>query len=116
PCRCSKRGWGAPLQVVARSGVSDPYCRAAGNRGKRGRDIAWEFARGSGNIGGNHMSVMASPSGQQIDIAASVRAAYQFASDNARLAVNLALVPFAIVVGAEFLAWLVGGGGWFGMI
>ena len=61
------------------------------------------------------MSVMASPSGQQIDIAASVRAAYQFASDNARLAANLALVPFAIVVGAEFLAWLVGGGGWFGM-
>jgi predicted methyltransferase len=61
------------------------------------------------------MSVMASASGQQIDIAASVRAAYQFARDNARLAVNLALVPFAIVVGAEFLAWLVGGGGWFGM-
>ena len=50
------------------------------------------------------MSVMASASGQQIDIAASVRAAYQFARDNARLAVNLALVPFAIVVGAEFLA------------
>src|SRR5438046_4598504 len=62
------------------------------------------------------MSVMASASGQQIDIAASVRAAYQFARDNARLAVNLALVPFAIVVGAEFLAWLVGGGGWFGMM
>jgi hypothetical protein len=62
------------------------------------------------------MSIMASASGQQIDIAASVRAAYQFARDNARLAVNLALVPFAIVVGAELLAWLVGGGGWFGMI
>src|SRR5437588_7771033 len=61
------------------------------------------------------MSVMASASGQQIDIPASVRAAYQFASDNARLAANLALVPFAIVVGAEFLAWLVGGGGLFGM-
>src|SRR5438477_621744 len=51
------------------------------------------------------MSVMASASGQQIDIAASVRAAYQFARDNARLAVNLALVPFATVVGGEFLAW-----------
>ena len=62
------------------------------------------------------MSVMASPSGQQIDIAASVCAAYQVAIDNARLAVNLALVPFAIVVGAEFLAWLVGGGGWFSMV
>ena len=61
------------------------------------------------------MSVMAS-SGQQIDIAASVRGAYQVAIENARLAVNLALVPFAIVVGAEFLAWLVGGGGWFSMV
>src|SRR5205823_13369608 len=38
---------------------------------------AGEFARGIGQKGGNHMSVMASPSGQQIDIAASVRAAYQ---------------------------------------
>ncbi|OLE19584.1 MAG: hypothetical protein AUG50_03370 [Betaproteobacteria bacterium 13_1_20CM_3_63_8] len=77
---------------------------------------AGEFARGIGQYWGHHTSVMASASGQQIDIAASVRAAYQFARDNARLAVNLALVPFAIVVGAEFLAWLVGGGGWFGMI
>ena len=67
-------------------------------------------------MGANRMSVMASPSGQQIDIAASVRAAYQFVIDNARRAFDLALVPFAIIVGAEFLAWLVGGGGWFGMI
>jgi len=62
------------------------------------------------------MSVMASPSGQQIDIAASVRAAYQFVIDNARRGFDLALVPFAIVVGAEFIAWLIGGGGWFGVI
>src|SRR5256885_6535103 len=39
PCRCSKRDWGARLQVVARSGVSDAYCRAAENRGKRGRGV-----------------------------------------------------------------------------
>ena len=62
------------------------------------------------------MSVMASPSGQQIDIAASVRAAYRVVLDNARLAVDLALVPYAILVGAEFLAWLIGGGGWFGIV
>src|SRR5205085_6124849 len=104
-------GWLGRLQVVARSGPSDPYCRAVENRGKRGRGVR----PGIGQNGGNQMSVMASPSGQQIDIAASVRAAYQFAGDNARLAVNLALVPFAILVGAEFLAWLIGGGGWFGM-
>ena len=62
------------------------------------------------------MSVMASPSEQKIDIAASVRAAYTFVMDNGRLAVDLAWLPFAILVGAEFVAWLVGGGGWFGMI
>jgi len=62
------------------------------------------------------MSVMASPSGQQIDIAASVRAAYQLVLDNARLAIALAIVPYAIVVAAEFIAWLIGGGGWFSMM
>ena len=62
------------------------------------------------------MSVTASPPEQKIDIAASVRAAYTIVIDNARLAINLALVPFAILVGAEFLAWLVGGGGWFGVM
>ena len=62
------------------------------------------------------MSVMASPSEQKIDIAASVRAAYTIVMDNARLAVDLAWLPFAILVGAEIVAWLVGGGGWFGMI
>jgi hypothetical protein len=62
------------------------------------------------------MSYAASPSGQQIDIAASVRAAYATVMDNARLAVDLAWLPFAIIVGAELLAWLVGGGGGFGKI
>jgi hypothetical protein len=62
------------------------------------------------------MSVMASPSEQKIDIAASVRAAYTAVMDNARLAVDLAWLPFAILVGVEIVAWLAGGGGWFGMI
>ena len=62
------------------------------------------------------MSVMASPSEQKIDIAASVRAAYTVVMDNARLAVDLAWLPFAILVAAEIVAWIVGGGGWFGMI
>ena len=62
------------------------------------------------------MSVMASPSEQKIDIAASVRAAYMVVMDNARLAVDLAWLPFAILIGAEIIAWVVGGGGWFGMM
>jgi hypothetical protein len=62
------------------------------------------------------MTYATTPSRQQIDIAASVRAAYMTVADNARLAVDLAWLPFAIVVVAEFLAWLVAGGGWFAMI
>lgn len=62
------------------------------------------------------MSYAATPSGQQIDIAASLRAAYATVMDNGRLAVDLAWLPFAILIGAEFLAWLVGGGGLFGMM
>src|SRR6266550_6549127 len=62
------------------------------------------------------MSVMVAPSEQKIDIAASVRAAYTIVMDNARLAADLAWLPFAILVGAEIVAWIVGGGGWFGMM
>jgi len=62
------------------------------------------------------MSVMASPSQQKIDIAASVRAAYTTVMENARLAVDLAWLPFAILVVAEIIAWVIGGGGWIGMI
>src|SRR5258708_3920572 len=65
---------------------------------------------------GDSMSYAALPSQQKIDIAASVRAAYTMVIDNARLAVDLAWLPFAILIGAEIVAWLVGGGGWFGMI
>jgi hypothetical protein len=62
------------------------------------------------------MSYAASPSEQKIDIAASVRAAYTVVMDNTQLAINLALLPFAILVAAEIVAWILGGGGWFGMI
>ena len=62
------------------------------------------------------MSYAASPSAQKIDVPESLRAAYTTVLDNAQLAINLALVPFAILAGLEIVAWLVGGGGWFGMI
>ena len=62
------------------------------------------------------MSYAASPTQQTIDIAASVRAAYTTVVENSRLAIDLAMVPFAILVGAEIVAWIVGGGGWFAMI
>ena len=55
------------------------------------------------------MSVAAAPSGQKIDIAASVRAAYTVVIDNARLAVALAWLPFAILVVIEIGAWLLSG-------
>src|SRR5947208_12290551 len=56
------------------------------------------------------MSVAASPSGQKIDIPVSVRAAYTVVIGNARLAVALARLPFALLVGTEIIAWLLSGG------
>jgi len=49
------------------------------------------------------MSYAALPSQQKIDIAASVRAAYTMVIDNARLAVDLAWLPFAILIGAAIV-------------
>ncbi len=60
------------------------------------------------------MSFGAMPEGERIDIGASVRAAYAVVLDNSRLAVELAWLPFAILVAAEVVALLLGGGGWFG--
>jgi hypothetical protein len=61
------------------------------------------------------MSVVASPSdGLKIDIGASVRAAYSIVIENARLAVDLAWLPFAILVAAELVALVLGGGGFIG--
>jgi hypothetical protein len=59
------------------------------------------------------MSVAASPSGQKIDVATSVRAAYTVVIDNARLAVALAWLPFMILAGAQIVAWLLGNDRWF---
>jgi hypothetical protein len=61
------------------------------------------------------MTYAATPSQQKIDIGASVRAAYTIVMENARLAVDLAWLPFAILVVAEIVAWVIGGG-WIGMI
>ena len=62
------------------------------------------------------MSVAASPSdGLKIDIGASVRAAYSVVIENARLAVDLAWLPFAILVAAELVALMLGGGGFIGL-
>jgi len=61
------------------------------------------------------MSYAASPSEERkIDIGASVRVAYSVVMENTRLAVELAWLPFAIVVIGEILALLLGGGGFFG--
>lgn len=61
------------------------------------------------------MSVVASPSdGLKIDVGASVRAAYSIVVENRRLAVDLAWLPFAILVAAELVALVLGGGGFIG--
>src|SRR5438067_12198444 len=59
------------------------------------------------------MSVAAPSYDRKIDVGASVRAAYTVVFENARLAVELAWLPFAILVGADVLALLLGGGGFF---
>jgi len=62
------------------------------------------------------MSFAAPAGGGGIDIANSVRDAYTVVIENARVALDLAWLPFAILVGAEIVALLLGGGGWFGHI
>jgi hypothetical protein len=60
------------------------------------------------------MSYAAPSYDRKIDIGASVRAAYGVVIENARLAVELAWLPFAILVVAEVIALVLGGGGLFG--
>jgi hypothetical protein len=60
------------------------------------------------------MSYAAPSYDSKIDIGASVRAAYATVFDNARLAVELAWLPLAILLGIEILAFLLGGGGLLG--
>jgi hypothetical protein len=62
------------------------------------------------------MNVSASPAGYRLDIGAAVAGAYRMVADNARLAGDLAWLPFAIVVIAEIAAGVLGGGGIFGRI
>src|ERR1700675_659415 len=56
------------------------------------------------------------PIGGKIDIGASVRTAYSTVLENVRLAVDLAWLPFALLVIAEIVALVLGGGGRFGMM
>jgi hypothetical protein len=54
------------------------------------------------------------PGAGRIDIGASVRTAYSTVLENARLAVDLAWLPFAVLVVGEIVALLLSGGGTFG--
>jgi hypothetical protein len=73
------------------------------------------FDNGAADKRGMGMSYAASPSAERkIDIGASVRVAYSVVMENSRLAIELVWLPFAIVVVAEIIALLLGGGGFFG--
>ena len=54
------------------------------------------------------------PGSYQIDVVDQVGRAYRAVLDNAQLIVEMALLPFLIVLGIELLAWLVPGGGMIG--
>jgi hypothetical protein len=60
------------------------------------------------------MSYAAPAYERKIDIGASVRAAYGAVTENGRLAVELAWLPFAVLVVAEVIALVLGGGGLLG--
>lgn len=62
------------------------------------------------------MTVRGSPSASKIDIGTEVYAAYAVVANNARRAIDLARLPFAILIGLEIIAWLLGGTGPFGII
>jgi len=55
------------------------------------------------------------PAGGTIDVGTAVRTAYISVWDNPGLAAELAWLPFAILVGAEIVATLLGAAGWFGL-
>jgi hypothetical protein len=58
----------------------------------------------------------ATPAGGPIDILLAVRTAYSTVFENIRLALDLAWLPFALLVGTEIVALLLGGAGMFGMM
>lgn len=63
------------------------------------------------------MNISTSPAaGYRLDIGAAVVGAFRAVVDNARLAGDLAWLPFAIVVTAELMAGVLGGGGIFGRV
>src|SRR6266545_2247067 len=56
------------------------------------------------------------PAGGKIDVLAEVQTAFSTVWVNVRLALDLAWLPFALLVGAEIVALLLGGAGMFGMM
>jgi hypothetical protein len=63
------------------------------------------------------MSIAAMPpAGGKIDIVAKVQTAFTTVWENFRLALDLAWLPFALLVGAEIVALVLGGAGMFGMM
>jgi hypothetical protein len=56
------------------------------------------------------------PAGGKIDIIAEVQTAFSTVWENIRLALDLAWLPFALLVGTEIVALLLGGAGMFGMM
>jgi hypothetical protein len=66
---------------------------------------------------GEKMSHPSPPPGSyQIDVVDQVGRAYRAVLDNAQLMVEMALLPFLIVLGVELLAWLLPGGGMIGTL
>lgn len=62
------------------------------------------------------MSYWPAASGNQIDMADAIVRAYRNLLDRPQLAVELGWLPWALIVGTEFLAFILAGGGIFGLL
>jgi hypothetical protein len=76
----------------------------------------WDRPTGSRRGRGVMSYAATPPAGGPIDILLAVRTAYSTVFENLRLACDLAWLPFALLVGAEMVALLLGGVGMFGMM
>src|SRR5579883_3154934 len=104
-----------PAAAAARSasGGHERRCQERRERApSRQPRLACLSSKESGEI---VMNVPASPAARyRLDIGAAVAGAYRTLADNARLAGDLAWLPFAVVLAAEIVAGVAGGGGIFG--
>src|SRR5579875_3341741 len=104
-----------PAAAAARSasGGHERRCQERRERApSRQPRLACLSSKESGEIVTN---VPASPAARyRLDIGAAVAGAYRTLADNARLAGDLAWLPFAVVLAAEIVAGVAGGGGIFG--